>query len=72
MAVHASRVITIGDQVAILPREANFATEKPRTATVTYVGPLYIRLSDGTTYSTIGLESLGGDENTRIELITQR
>jgi hypothetical protein len=68
MATKISTPIALGDQVAILPRDAPPAAAKPKTATVTYVGPVYIRLSDGSTYSAIGLEAMRGNENTRIEL----
>lgn len=70
MAVETSRLIVRGDRVAILPRGTNAAPATPRTATVTYVGHVYIRLSDGSAYSVIGLESLRGNENTRIELMS--
>jgi hypothetical protein len=71
MAVESSTLLARGDRVAIVSRDANTAPVKSRIATVTYVGQVYIRLSDGSAYSTIGLESLRGNENTRIELITE-
>jgi hypothetical protein len=67
MAVKTDTLLALGDRVVILPRDANATFEKPRTATVTYVGAIYIRLSDGSAYSAIGLESIRGNEGTRIE-----
>jgi hypothetical protein len=70
MAAETCRLIARGDRVAILSCDPQAASASPRIATVTYVGHIYIRLSDGSTYSVLGLESLRGNENTRIELVS--
>jgi hypothetical protein len=69
MAAQSCAPIAIGDRVVILPRDATQSTAKLKTASVTYVGPVYIRLSDGSAYSTIGLEAVRGNEDTRIEVV---
>jgi hypothetical protein len=72
MAVKSRSLIALGDHVAIIPLDESLALEKPKIAMVTYVGPVYIRLSDGSAYSTIGLESLRGNDGTRIERVADR
>ncbi len=69
MAAESCRQIARGDLVSILPLQSSGAPSVARTATVTYVGHVYIRLTDGSTYSVDDLKALRGNENTRIELV---
>lgn len=68
MARVKSRMIAIGDQVSIVPRDRESAPIEPRTAIVVYSGPVYIRLSDASVYTAASLSSIQGNANTRIEL----
>jgi hypothetical protein len=56
------RFLQHGDDVAILPTSQSPATEVLEIATVRFVGGVYIQLTDGRMYATIGGKSLGSKD----------
>jgi hypothetical protein len=69
MATTLQAPIALGDIVAILPRQKNLRPKVLKTAIVVYSGPVYIRLEDGSVYSSLGLVSIQGNQDTYIERV---
>jgi hypothetical protein len=69
MASKLKAPIALGDTVAIFPRQMTMAPKPLKTAIVTYVGRLHIRLDDRSSYASLGLTSLWGNAGTRIERV---
>lgn len=60
MAARSPAPIAIGDKVTIIPHKVNGRHAKAQRSSVVYAGPDYIRLSDNSAYTTLGLKEISG------------